>query len=179
MQNPSSLPDQVMALVATERAIEEGLGRQADLTLTHTRLHSSLEAIQAQAGIQRRNLENYLGQEAAQPTEPRSPIAPLLADFSSPLKVSSLLAAYGAAFSFAVMEYSVLIAFALRLYDPALRALARKHLNSYAKAARLLTHLLPGAVVEELDLQRLACRCMPHVQHRGLRLHRRRPTLDP
>jgi len=168
-----------MALVATERAIEEGLGRQADLTLTHTRLHSSLEAIQAQAGIQRRNLENYLGQEAAQPTEPRSPIAPLLADFSSPLKVSSLLAAYGAAFSFAVMEYSVLIAFALRLYDPALRALARKHLNSYAKAARLLTHLLPGAVVEELDLQRLACRCMPHVQHRGLRLHRRRPALDP
>ena len=149
-----------MALVATERAIEEGLGRQADLTLTHTRLHSSLEAIQAQAGIQRRNLENYLGQEAAQPTEPRSPIAPLLADFSSPLKVSSLLAAYGAAFSFAVMEYSVLIAFALRLYDPALRALARKHLNSYAKAARLLTHLLPGAVVEELDLQRLACRCI-------------------
>ncbi len=149
-----------MTLVATERAIEEGLGRQTDLTLTRTKLHSSLEAIQAQAGIQRRNLENYLGPEAAQPTEPRSPIAPLLAEPSSSMTISSLLAAYGAAFSFAATEYSVLIALALRLYDPALRALARKHLSSYAKAARLLTHLLPGAVVEELDRQGLACRCI-------------------
>src|SRR6266480_1387588 len=160
MQNPSSLPDQVMALVATERAIEEGLGRHADLTLTPTMLHSSLEAIQAQAGIQRRNLEHYLGQSAAQPTEPRSPIAPLLAESSSSMKVSSLLPAFGAAFSFAAMEYSVLIALALRLYDPALRALARKHLSSYSKAARVLTHLLPGAIVEELDRQGLACWCI-------------------
>src|SRR5207249_3969364 len=156
MQNPSSLQDQVMALVATERAIEEGLGRQADLALTPTMLHSSLAAIQAQAGIQRQNLENYLGQPAAQPTEPRSPIAPLLAESSSSMKVSSLIAA----FSFAAMEYAVLIALALRLYDPALRALGRKHLSSYAKAARLLTHLLPGAIVEELDRQGLECRCI-------------------
>src|SRR5438094_914655 len=160
MQNPSSLQDQVMALVATERAIEEGLGRQAGQALTHTMLHSSLEAIQAQAGIQRRSLENYLGPPAAQPTEPRSPIAPLLAESSSSMKVSSLLAAFGTAFNFAAMEYAVLIALALRLYDPALRALARKHLSSYAKAARLLTQLLPGAIVEELDRRGLACRCI-------------------
>ena len=160
MQNPSSLPDQVMALVATERAIEEGLGRHADLTLTPTMLHSSLQAIQAQAGIQRRNLEHYIGQSAAQPTESRSPIAHLLAESSSSMKVSSLLAAFGAAFSFAAMEYSVLIALALRLYDPALRALARKHFSSYSKAARLLIHLLPAAIVEELDRKGLACRCI-------------------
>jgi muramidase (phage lysozyme) len=160
MENQSSLPDQVMALVATERAIEEGHGSQADLVLTQPRLASSLEAVQAQAGIQRRNLENYLGQEAAKPTEPRSPIAPLLAESSSSMKVSGLLAAYGAAFSFAAMEYSVLIALALRLYDPAVRALARKHLSSYAKATRLLTYLLPGVIVEELDREGLACRCI-------------------
>src|SRR5437870_1179884 len=110
MQNPSSLQDQVMALVATERAIEEGLGREAELALTPTMLQSSLAAIQAQAGIQRRNLENYLGQPAAQPTEPRSPIAALLAESSSSMKVSGHLAAFGAAFSFAAMEYAVLIA---------------------------------------------------------------------
>ena len=149
MQNPSSLPDQVMALVATERAIEEGLGRRADLTSTHTTLHASLEAIQGQAGIQRQVLENYLRQGAAEPTEPRSPIAPLLAEPSSPPMLSNLLAAYCAAFSFAANEYSVLLALGLHLYDPAVREIARKHLSSYATAVRLLTHLLPGAVVEE------------------------------
>jgi hypothetical protein len=51
MEFPSPLPDQVMALVATERGIEEGLSRQADITLTQPRLHASLEAMQAQAGI--------------------------------------------------------------------------------------------------------------------------------
>jgi hypothetical protein len=160
MEFPSPLPDQVMALVATERAIEEGLSRQADITLTHPRLHASLEAMQAQAGIQRQDLENYLGQEAPEPTEPRSPLAPLLAEASSSMKLSSLLPAYCAAFSFAANEYSVLIALTLHLYDPALRELARKHLSSYAKAARLLTHLLPGAIVEELDRQGLECRCI-------------------
>ena len=160
MENPSNLPDQVMALVATERAIEEGLARQADLTLTHTRVHSSLEAIQAQAGIQRQILENYLRQQAAEPTEPRSPIAPLLAEPSSPPMLSNVLAAYCAAFSFAANEYSVLLALGLHLYDPALRDIARKHLGSYAKAVRLLTLLLPGAIVEELDRQGLACRCI-------------------
>jgi hypothetical protein len=160
MEFPSPLPDQVMALVATERAIEEGLSRQADITLTHPRLHASLAAMQAQAGIQRQDLENYLGQEAPEPTEPRSPLAPLLAEASSSMKLSSLLPAYCAAFSFAANEYSVLIALTLHLYDPALRELARKHLSSYAKAARLLTHLLPGAIVEDLDRQGLECRCI-------------------
>ncbi len=149
-----------MALVATERAIEEGLGRRADLTSTHTTLHASLEAIQAQAGIQRQVLENYLRQGAAEPTEPRSPIAPLLAEPSSPPMLSNLLAAYCAAFSFAANEYSVLLALGLHLYDPAVREIARKHLSSYATAVRLLTHLLPGAVVEELDRQGLECRCI-------------------
>ena len=74
MEFPSPLPDQVMALVATERAIEEGLSRQADITLTHPRLHASLEAMQAQAGIQRQDLENYLGQEG--PRTNRAAIAP-------------------------------------------------------------------------------------------------------
>ena len=162
MELPSSLPDQVIALVATERAIEEGLGRQADLKLTHATLHASLEAIQAQAGIQRQILETYLRQRAAEPTEPRSPIAPLLAEPSSPPMLSNLLAAYCAAFTFAANEYSVLIALGLHLYDydPALRAIARKHLSTYAKAVRLLTHLLPGAIVEELDRQGLTCRCI-------------------
>jgi hypothetical protein len=107
--------------------------------------------MQAQAGIQRQDLENYLGQKA-EPTEPRSPLAQLLAEASSSMKLSSLLPAYCAAFSFAANEYSVLIALTLHLYDPALRELARKHLSSYAKAARLLTHLLPGAIVEEVSV---------------------------
>jgi hypothetical protein len=160
MEFASSLPDQVIALVATERAIEEGLGRDADITLTHPRLHGTLGAIQAQAGIQRRHLENYLRQEAAEPTEPRSPIAPLLRESSSSRTVSSLLSAYYAAFSFATIEYSVLIEIAFRLYDAALRELAPQHLSTYAKATRLLTHLLPGTIVEELDQQGLACRCI-------------------
>ncbi len=162
MELPSSLPDQVIALVATERAIEGGLGRPADLKVTHATLHASLDAIQAQAGIQRQILETYLRQRAAEPTEPRSPIAPLLAEPSSPPMLSNLLAAYCAAFTFAANEYSVLIALGLHLYDydPALREIARKHLSTYAKAVRLLTHLLPGAIVEELDRQGLTCRCI-------------------
>ncbi|TMK78876.1 MAG: PDZ domain-containing protein [Actinobacteria bacterium] len=146
--------------MATERAIEEGLSRQADITLTHPRLHASLEAMHDQAGIQRQDLENYLGQEAPEPTEPQSALARLLAEAASSMNLSSLLPAYCAAFSFAANEYSVLIALTLHLYDPALRELARKHLSSYAKAARLLTHLLPGAIVEELDRQGLECRCI-------------------
>jgi hypothetical protein len=162
MELPSSLPDQVIALVATERAIEEGLGRHADLKVTHATLHASMEAIQAQAGIQRQILENYVRQQGAEPIEPQSPIAPLLAEPSSPATMSNLLAAYCAVFTFAASEYSVLIALGLHLYDydPALREIARKHLGTYANAVRLLTHLLPGAIVEELDIQGLTCRCI-------------------
>jgi hypothetical protein len=106
------------------------------MTLTHARLHTSLEAIQAQAGIQRQILENYLRQQAAEPTEARSPIAPLLAEPSSLPMLSSVLVAYCTAFSFAANQYSVLLALGLHLYDPALRDIARKHLGSYAKAVR-------------------------------------------
>ncbi len=160
MEFATSLQEQVMAVVAAERAIQEGLGRQADLTLTHPRLQASLRAIQAQAGIQRQDLENYLRQEVAEPTEPRSPVAPMLSESPSSMNLSGLFAAYCAAFSFAACEYSVLIALTLHLYDPALRELARKHLSSYTRASRLLTHLLPGAIVEELDRQGLECRCI-------------------
>lgn len=154
------LRDQVLALAGVERAIEEALDRQSDLTLPHPELHASLRAVQAQSGAQRRDLETYLRKAGVDPAVPPSPISPLLAEACSSGELTRVLSADYAAFSFAASESSLLTQLSLRLYDPVLRELAPRHLSCYARAVRLLSHLLPSVVVEELNRQGLQCRCI-------------------
>jgi hypothetical protein len=154
------LRDQVIALVAIESAIEESLNLQSALTQTHPQLHASLEALRTEADAQRQGLVNYLRDNGVESTVPQSPIATLLAQASSSGNLSTLLSVDYAAFNFAASEYSILLEFALRLYDLALRKLAPQHLRTYAGAIQMLSYRLPRVVIEQLNAQGMACRCI-------------------
>ncbi len=156
---PSLIFDQVSALVATERAIEEAIDRQADVMLSHPLLHASLRAIEADSRDQRRTLEDHLRGQGVEPAaDLRLPITRLLAD--PPREPVRVVSTFCAACSFAVTEYSALIELALRLYEPNLREIAPRHLSTYTKALRLLTCLCPSVVVGELHRQGQDCRCI-------------------
>lgn len=161
MSDPGAiLRDQVLVLVAVEKAIEEAIDLQSDLTLPYAELHVSLRAVQSQSIAQRLSLQEYLGEALVEAGLTPSPITTLLAQSSLSGTVAHLLSADCAAFNFAANEYSVLAELSLRLHEPALRELAPKHLASYAGAVRQLTHLLPGVVVAELDREGAGCRCI-------------------
>ena len=161
MGDPRSLlHGQVSELLAVEGDIQEALDGQSKLDLLDPDLQASLSTIRAQAVSQRQGLENYLRANGVEPTISSSPIASLLQPPSSPNQLSHLLSADYAAFNYAAHRYSVLVELALRLYDPALRELAPKHLSTYTRAARLFNHLLPTVIVGELNREGLECHCI-------------------
>ena len=161
MSDPRSLlHSQISELLAIESDFQEALDDQSKLDLLDPDLQASLSTIRAQAVSQRQGLENYLRVNGVEPTISPSPIASLLRLPSLPDQLSRLLSADYAAFNYAAHRYSVLVELALRLYDPALRELAPKHLRTYTRAARLFNHLLPPVIVGELNREGLDCRCI-------------------
>lgn len=154
------LGNQVRELLGVERAIEQSLGRQSDVTLALPELHAALAVIQARCSSQSGNLEHYLRANDLDPTAPPSPVAQLLEVGPSSGILARALCANSAALGFAASGYAVLTELALRLYDPDLRELAPRHLASHARGARLLNHLLPSVIVQELDRLELHCRCI-------------------
>lgn len=153
------LGDQVRALLAVERAIESGLASQSSRA-GHPGLDASLAAVQSRCAARAEELERYLCDNDLDRTVKPSPIAALLAGVRSTDSMVRRVCTYSTACSFAATGYGVLVQLSLRLYDPELRELAPRHLRSHAQAVRLLNHLLPEVVVQELDRHELDCRCI-------------------
>lgn len=80
--------------------------------------------------------------------------------FSSATGVSEALRRVSVAFSHGAMGYAVLYETALRLYEPALREIAPKHLKAYVDAASEVNRLLPAVVAWELSQGGLHCSCI-------------------
>ena len=74
--------------------------------------------------------------------------------------VTDVLRADYAAFNYAAVSYAVLFEMALRLYEPALRELAPKHLRAYAEAAQTINQLIAGMAAAELAEAGLECHCI-------------------
>lgn len=154
------LSNQVRELLGVEGAIQQSLGRQSELTLPYPELHSALAAIQVRCASQSRDLEHYLRTNDLDPTAIACPVAQLLEAGFSTGSVARVVCADAAALGFAAEGYAVLTELALRFSEPDLRQLAPRHLASHAQAVRLLNHLLPSVVVQELDDLELHCRCV-------------------
>lgn len=156
----SVLHGQVAELLAVERDFQEALDDQSKLDTLEPDIRASVGTIRALAVSQQQGLEDYLRANGVEPTRSESPIAPLLRLLASTNQPSRLLSADYAAFNFAAHRYSALVELALRLYDPALRELAPKHLRTYTRAALWFNHLLPAAIVAELNRDGLDCHCI-------------------
>ncbi len=156
----SLLHSQVSELLAIEGDFQEALKAQSKLDALDSQFQALLSTLQAQAVSQRQGLEDYLHANGLEPAISPSPIAGVLQLLSSPNELSHLISADYAAFNYAAHRYSVLVELALRLYDPALRELAPKHLRTYTRAALMFNHVLPASIVGELNREGLDCRCV-------------------
>lgn len=99
---------QVRELLGVERAIEQALGRQSELTLAHPELRSSLAAIQVRCGAQGQELERYLHANGLDSTALASPVAKLMEVNDPSETLAHVLCADSAACSFAASGYAVL-----------------------------------------------------------------------
>ena len=77
-----------------------------------------------------------------------------------PSGVSEALRGAGVAFNDGAMRYATLFEMALRLYEPALREIAPKHLKAYVDAASAVNRLLPTVAAWELAQGGLHCACI-------------------
>lgn len=154
------LRDQVRSLVATETAIAQALDAQSELMSHRARLHTELVEVRGRSVEQRQRLEEYLGEAGAASTVPASLASTLLSEATASRQLERVLSADYAAFAFAASDYALLTQLSLRLFDPSLRELAPRGLNSYVKAMQRMSELLPGIVVEGLDEAGSECRCV-------------------
>ena len=105
-------------------------------------------------------LRSYLDSrgEGADPTA--SMVRVFVGDGPHPQVVSDILRNDYTAFTYAAISYAMLVELAFRLYDPALRELAPKHLNGYAEAAQTINQLIISTVADELAAVGLECHCV-------------------
>jgi PDZ domain len=150
----------VVELLALETDLEAALGPQRQAMHAYPEPAAAVERFRAMAKAQRDALSSYLESrgEAANPTA--SEVRVLVGHGEHPQVVSDFLRNDYTAFSYAAISYAMLVELAFRLFDPALRELAPKHLNGYAEAAQTINQLIISTVADELAAVGLECRCV-------------------
>ena len=163
--NPDKAPGQetlrrVMELLALESDLEAAVGAQRQALHAYPDAAGAVERFHAMITEHRDALRSYLDSqvEGADPTA--SMIRVFVGDGAQPQVVSDILRDDYTAFTYAAISYAMLVELALRLFDPALRELAPKHLNGYAEAAQTINHLIISTIADELAAVGLECRCV-------------------
>jgi len=163
--NPDTAPGQetlrrVMELLALESDLESAVGPQAQAMHAYPEAASAVEHFHSMIIGHQEALKSYLERrgESADPTE--SVVRVFVGDGSHPQVVSDILRNDYTAFTYAAISYAMLVELAFRLFDPALRELAPKHLNGHAAAAQTINQLIISTVADELAAVGLECRCV-------------------
>jgi hypothetical protein len=148
---------QLVAVAALEGDIASALQRQAQSLQAHPRLAETLARLQAQAGAQQRVVEKLLRSRGQPARDGASPLAAWLESAEQTVRLAALLQADWVACQHLVMGYAILCEMALRGYDVALREIAPKHMQVYARAARSIEASLLEMVAQEPGLE---CHCI-------------------
>jgi len=141
-------------MVAFETNLATRLRQERETVQTHAEVLAAMERFGAMVEAQRDRLVAYVESLGT-----REHSADSFA-FGSGTGVSATLRHFGSAFSYGAMSYGVLYEMALRLYEPALREIAPKHLKAYVNAIATLNQLLPSVVAWELAQVGLQCACI-------------------
>jgi hypothetical protein len=150
----------VMELLALECDLEAAIGAQRQAVRVYPEASAAVERFHQMIKEHRDALRSYLEDrgEGADPTA--SAVRVFVGDEQHAHAVSDTLRNDYTAFTYAAISYAMLVELAFRVYDPALRALAPKHLNGYAEAAQTINHLIVNTVADELASVGLECHCV-------------------
>ncbi len=159
-QREQEILRRVTELFALESDLEAAVSAQREAMRAHPEAAAAVDRFHAMITEQRDALRSYLeGRgETANPTA--SGVSPFLGDGPLARAASDILRDDYAAFTYAAISYAMLVELAFRLYDQDLRALAPKHLNGYAEAAKMINQLIINTVADELGAAGLECQCV-------------------
>jgi hypothetical protein len=150
----------VMELLALESDFEAAVGAQPQAMHAYPEAEAAVDRFHAMIKEQRDALRSYLESRGEGTDAAASVVRVFVGDGPHPQAVSDILRNDYTAFTYAAISYAMLVELAFRLYDPALRALAPKHLNGYAEAAQTINHLIINTVADELTSVGLECHCV-------------------
>jgi membrane-associated protease RseP (regulator of RpoE activity) len=150
----------VMELLAVENDLEAAVGAQRQAVREYPEAAAAIERFYVMITEHRDALRSYLEDRGEGADTTASVIRVFVGDRPHPQAVSDILRNDYTAFTYAAISYAMLVELAFRLYDPALRALAPKHLNGYAEAAQTINHLIISTVADELAAVGLECHCV-------------------
>lgn len=150
----------VMELLALESDLEVALGPQRHAMHAYPEAAGAVERFHAMIKGQRDALRSYLESRGERADPTASVVRVVVGDGPHPQVVSDILRNDYTAFTYAAISYAMLFELALRLYDPALRELAPKHLHGYTEAALTINQLIISTVADELAAVGLECRCV-------------------
>lgn len=141
-------------LIAFEAGLAARLAEDRQVVQAHPEAGGRIERFMPMVQAHRDRLVTYL--KGIGGDEPRG----VASRSVSASGVSGTLRVMGVAFNDGAMRYVVLYEIALRLYEPALREMAPKHLKAYVDAAAAVQRLLPAVVAWELARSGLHCSCI-------------------
>lgn len=148
----------VTELIGIESGLEAVIDRQREQVHAHPEVAAALDRIHATIHRQRDALASYLADAGIGANRVESKITGLFAREAR--SVADLLRLDFAAFSYAAISYVALCEMAFKLYDPALRELAPRHLEGYVQAAETINRLAVSTIARELADEGLECRCV-------------------
>lgn len=149
---------QIAELISIENSLEAEIDRQREQVHAHPEVATAMGHIRATIHTQRDALASYLADADIEGDPVENRIIALFAGGEQ--SITDLLRLDFAAFSYAAISYAALAEIAFKLYDPALRELAPRHLEGYAQAAQTVNTLAVSTVGRELAEVGLECRCV-------------------
>jgi membrane-associated protease RseP (regulator of RpoE activity) len=149
---------QVAELISMESSLEAEIDRQRKHVHAHPEVATAMGHIRATIHTQRDALASYLADAGLEANPVENRIVALFAGDAQ--SIADLLRLDFAAFSYAAISYAALCEMSFKLYDPALRELAPRHLEGYVQAARTVNTLTVSMVATELAEVGLECRCV-------------------
>jgi len=147
----------VTELVAFETNFEGTLDRERQSEGRNPEVAATIEQLLPVSQTHRSQLANYLKTLGSVPAGAKSKTG---FAFGPAPTDSSALRLISDALNHGTVSYAILYELALRLYEPALREFAPKHLKAYAEAALVVNRLVPAVVAWELTRHNLHCMCI-------------------
>ena len=160
-RDPDAVLDhQVRMVLGLEQEIADALGWQMEHASAPAALRAELATMRHDCEMRAHDLRGCLRQPDLEHAAGTSAVTAMLSQVRSTASPADALCVTAAAYGLGASEYAVLTELSFRLFDPALRELAPRHLEAHARAISRLHSLLASAVVEELDDNGLDCRCI-------------------
>jgi hypothetical protein len=152
-----ALRQAVTELVLFETELEATLKREQQAARGYPEAAAAIELLVPMVQSQRERLAAYAKSHAPESGGRATSVG---FTFTPTATVAGALRQISVAFDHGALSYGMLYEMALRLYEPALREIAPKHLKACADAALTIHRLVPAVVAWELVQEGLHCACI-------------------